>query len=602
MALQNHLSFIFLIIIFFFFTHSSSSFQENYPINPFFHHPTLSLETSFGLELLQTTPFSPDIIPTSSSSGGPTPTPGGLWILLQKSIGISAMHMQLLHNNKIVIFDRTDFGRSNLSLPFGKCRYNDEKVPVDCTAHSLIYDIASNTFRPLMVQTDVWCSSAAVDPDGVLVQTGGFHSGANKIRLFTPCYNDFCDWIELRQNLTVRRWYSSDHILPDGRIIIVGGRRAFSYEFFPKNPIVMSSADVYWFQFLKETSDPKEENNLYPFLHLLPDGNLFVFANQRCILLDYMNNKILKEFPMIPGEKRSYPAAGSSVLLPIDLKGVGNGSPLPEVEVMICGGANGGAYLQARMGVYVAASKTCGRLRVTDPDPQWVMEEMPMNRVMPDMLLLPTGDVLILNGASRGAAGWESAEDPVLNPVLYRPNEINPNQRFVVLNPTVIPRLYHSSAILLPDGRILVGGSNPHILYEFTGVNYPTDLSLEAFLPPYLAPQYSELRPSILSLEGPMENIISYGQQFSITFTAALYHPDQDFTVTMIAPSFTTHSFAMNQRLMVLESVGTQQLSEVAFKVTVYAPPTRNIAPPGYYMMFLVNEGVPSTGFWIKMK
>lgn len=48
----------------------------------------------------------------------------GKWILLHKSIGVSAMHMQLLHNNKVVIFDRTDFGSSNLSLPQGKCRYD----------------------------------------------------------------------------------------------------------------------------------------------------------------------------------------------------------------------------------------------------------------------------------------------------------------------------------------------------------------------------------------------------------------------------------------------------------------------------------------------
>ncbi|XP_027098560.2 aldehyde oxidase GLOX-like [Coffea arabica] len=607
MASQNHRSFIFLIIIMLVFPFptyssiSSSPFQENNPL-PFFIHPSLPPRSEFEPELPQAPSDSANIPPSSSS--GPI-NPGGLWILLQKSIGISAMHMQLLYNNKVVIFDRTDFGRSNISLPFGRCRFSvDDKLRIDCTAHSVIYDIVTNTFRPLMVQTDVWCSSAAVNPDGVLVQTGGYRGGADKIRLFTPCNNDFCDWLELPQNLTVRRWYASDQILPDGRIIIVGGRRAFSYEFFPKNSVFFSNAEVYWLQFLKETSDPREENNLYPFLHLLPDGNLFVFANQHSVILDYVNNKILRKFPPIPGEKRSYPSTGSSVLLPLRLTGSGSrlGSPSPEVEVMICGGANGGSYIQARLGVYVAASKSCGRLRVTDPDPEWEMETMPMNRVMPDMLLLPTGDVLILNGASKGSAGWELADDPVLHPVLYRPSEMDPQQRFTVLNPTVNPRLYHSSAVLLPDGRVLVGGSNPHALYRFTGVKYPTDLTLEAFLPPYLGPQYSQLRPSILTFEGPTDNIISYGQQFSITFTLGLHPPGQDFRVTMIAPSFTTHSFAMNQRLVMLDVVGYQQLSAFAFKVTVCAPPTRNIAPPGYYMTFVVNGGIPSTGVWIRMK
>lgn len=510
------------------------------------------------------------------------------------------MHMQLLYNNKVVIFDRTDFGTSNLSLPNGKCRYNlDKKLDIDCSAHSLIYDVATNTFRPLTVLTNVWCSSGSVIPNGTLVQTGGYNDGDHKIRLFTPCADDSCDWIELSENLFVRRWYASNHILPDGRIIIVGGRdnhgRAFSYEFFPKDSA--SNLEIYPLRFLQETTDPFEENNLYPFLHLLPDGNLFLFANNRSILLDYVKNRVLKEFPPIPGEKRSYPATGSSVLLPLRL----TGSTMPEAEVMICGGAAGGAYLQALRGVYGGASKTCGRLRVTDPSPEWVMEEMPMNRVMPDMLLLPTGDVLILNGASNGTAGWENADNPVHNPVLYRPGFLNPRWRFVVLNPTVIPRMYHSSAILLLDGRILVGGSNPHEGYIFTGVKYPTELTLESYSPPYLAPQFSSLRPSILSVEGSLGTTISYGQKFSITFTLGFYREDRSFMVTMAAPSFTTHSFAMNQRLMMLNIVEIQRLSVFGHKVRVRAPPSANVAPPGYYMLFVVYEGVPSHGLWINI-
>ncbi|PHU11045.1 hypothetical protein BC332_17975 [Capsicum chinense] len=92
----------------------------------------------------------------------------GEWRLLQKSIGISAVHMQLLSNNKVVIFDTTDFGRSNLSLPGGRCRYDPSDLVSreDCSAHSVLYDIGSNTFRALMLQTDPWCSSGAVLSDG----------------------------------------------------------------------------------------------------------------------------------------------------------------------------------------------------------------------------------------------------------------------------------------------------------------------------------------------------------------------------------------------------------------------------------------------------
>ncbi|KAL0296929.1 UNVERIFIED_CONTAM: Aldehyde oxidase GLOX1 [Sesamum radiatum] len=488
---------------------------------------------------------------------------GGEWSLLQETIGVSAMHMQLLYNNKVLIFDRMDFGPSNLTLPTGKCRYNDEAVSQDCTAHSLLYDVASNTYRPLLVKTDVWCSSGAVNSKGTLIQTGGYHGGDHKIRLFIPCDDDQCDWIELHQNLTVHRWYSSDHILPDGRVII---------------------------------------NNLYPFLYLLPDGNLFVFANQRSVVLDYKKNKIVKEFSVIPDEKRTYPTTGSSVMLPLKLTAGGWDGYLahPEVEVMVCGGARGGAYMKAIEGLYVAASKSCGRIRVTDQDPKWEMEDMPMGRVMPDMLLFT--DDHHLNGAANGTAGWECAVNPVLNPVIYKPDELDPTKRFSVLNPTKIARMYHSAATLLPDGRVLVGGSNPHVRYNFTGVRYPKELSLEAFSPPYLASEHDHLRPSILSIEGPANNVLSYGQLFAITFSLGMYQHAEEYMVAMAAPSFTTHSFAMNQRLLVLYVVDAHQLSAFDHKVTLYAPATANIAPPGYYMLFVVHQGVPGHCVWIRIK
>ncbi|KAK4481627.1 hypothetical protein RD792_012531 [Penstemon davidsonii] len=89
-------------------------------------------------------------------------------------------------------------------------------------------------------------------------------------------------------------------------------------------------------------------------------------------------------------------------MLPLRL--IPDGS-LPTVDVIVCGGARGGVYVNAANGVYVAASNSCGRLRITDPSPNWVMEYMPTSRVMPDMLLLPTGAVIILNGAANGTAG-----------------------------------------------------------------------------------------------------------------------------------------------------------------------------------------------------
>ncbi|URE20585.1 hypothetical protein MUK42_11219 [Musa troglodytarum] len=507
---------------------------------------------------------------------------GGEWKLLQHSIGVSAMHMQLLHNDRVVVFDRTDFGPSNLSLPDGRCRNdpNDKALPVDCTAHSTEYDVVANAFRPLMILTDTWCSSGSVAPDGTLVQTGGFNDGDRAARTFRPCDDGSCDWVETAQALAVRRWYATNQVLPDGRAVVVGGRRQFNYEFYPKSdPSDMSAIAL---RFLQDTRDDVEDN-LYPFVHLSIDGNLFIFANNRAILLDYSKNTVVRTYPKMPiGEPRNYPSSGSSVLLPL--------KPSPtEAEVLICGGAPAGSYSQAlQKKRFLRALDSCGRIKITDAAPSWSMEAMPVPRVMGDMVLLPDGDVLLINGAAAGTAGWELGRDPVLTPVVYRP-EAAAGARFDIQSASTTPRLYHSTAVLLRDGRVLVGGSNPHVNYSFSGVEYPTELSMEAFSPPYLSSENSRLRPQILTPPSPIQ--LTYGGRFSLQFSVGVVS-EGGIRVTMVAPSFATHSFSMNQRLLVLETEGGT--SEVA----AAAPASAILAPPGYYMVYVVNGGVPSEGIW----
>ncbi|KAL6213563.1 hypothetical protein ACLB2K_013010 [Fragaria x ananassa] len=524
----------------------------------------------------------------------PTDAADGKWELLLKNVGISAMHMQLLHNDRVVMFDRTNFGPSNLSLPNGVCRKNpnDTALKVDCTAHSAEYDVASNTVRPLFVFTDTWCSSGAVNPSGSLVQTGGSNEGEKRVRVFNPCAT--CDWKEIQNGLVNRRWYATDHILPDGRQIIIGGRGEFNYEFYPKSAGSMTALNL---PFLQETSDGAAiENNLYPFVFLNVDGNLFIFANNRAILFDYVAGKVVKTYPTIPGgEPRSYPSTGSAVLLPLkSTKGQAT-----EAEVLVCGGAPKGAFVKALKGTYMDALKSCARIKITDPNPAWVMEDMPLARIMGDMTLLPNGDVLIINGAGQGAAGWDIGRQPVLTPVVYKPENVV-GSRFVQQNPSAIARMYHSTAVLLRDGRVLVGGSNPHNRYEFSNVLFPTELALEAFSPSYLDAQFASLRPSIISPGSQVR--LGYGRslavRFSITGTIAL----NSVSVTMVSPSFTTHSFAMNHRLVVLASEKVKALKNSTFEVQVTTPASGNLAPAGYYLLHVVHQKIPSAGIWVKIR
>ncbi|KAG2321214.1 hypothetical protein Bca52824_014427 [Brassica carinata] len=513
------------------------------------------------------------------------------------------MHMQLLPNDRVVMFDRTNFGPSNISLPNGNCRDNPQDAisKIDCTAHSIEYNVASNTIRPLTVQSNTWCSSGSLRPDGVLVQTGGDRDGELKARTFTPCEDNECDWVEINNGLARRRWYSSNHILPDGKQIVIGGQRQFNYEFFPKT----TSPNVIELPFLAETNDRGEENNLYPYVFLNTDGNLFIFANNRAILLDYVNNKVVKTYPAIPGgDPRSYPSTGSAVLLP--LKNLE--ADKIDAEVLVCGGAPKGSFILAfRRRTFVKALDTCARIKINDENPQWTVEKMPRARVMGDMTLLPNGDVLLINGGSAGSAAWELGREPVFVPDLYHPE--NPvNSRFESLNPNTIPRMYHSTAILLRDGRVLVGGSNPHAFYNFTGVLFPTELSLEAFSPAYLEQEFAKLRPKIMSPKS--QSTITYGTNLKLKFKVSGKFKGP-VKVTMVFPSFTTHSFSMNQRLLVLDNVRVKKTSSVFgalfgksknYEIQVRTPRSANIAPPGYYMMFVVNENVPSEGIWVRLQ
>ena len=256
--------------------------------------------------------------------------------------------------------------------------------------------------------------------------------------------------------------------------------------------------------------------------------------------------------------------------------------------------------MQIYNGKFDGSLDTCGRIKISDANPQWAMETMPMARVMGDMLLLPNGHVLIINGASAGVAGWELGRNPILIPVTYTPdNQIG--SRFEVQNPSTKARVYHFTAVLLRDGRILVCGSNPHDKYVFTNVLYPTELSLEAFSPSYLESSSNALRPSIISPK--TKTSIRYGKRVAITFTVSGPVDLNSITVTMVSPSFNTHSFTMNQRLLVLDSANsTKPVGKSTYKIGVVAPPSGNIAPAGNYMLFVVHKDIPSPGIWVRIQ
>ncbi|XP_024972069.1 aldehyde oxidase GLOX-like [Cynara cardunculus var. scolymus] len=516
------------------------------------------------------------------------------WKLLLNNTGVVAMHMAVTHHNNVVIFDQTEAGPSKYRLRHQhkgkKCRTGDD---ASCYAHSVEYNVLKNRVRALHLATDTWCSSGSFLSNGSLLQTGGNGAGSRKIRYYKPCTNSRCDWTEQKKQLSVRRWYASSLYLPqENGVIVVGGQSVFTYEFVPKSS---GPRGPYNLPLLHRTYERNSKgNNLYPILHLSSDGHLFIFANRDSILFDYKRHKVVKKFPTIPGNGgRSYPSTGSSVILPLD-----HNDNFTKVEVMVCGGAAHGSYVAAQQHKYLMGLRSCGRMVITGNHHRWRMENMPGPRLMSDMLILPTGDVLIINGAKRGSAGWNSASDPALEPYLYRPSQLV-GRRFQVLKQTKISRMYHSSAVLLPDGRILVAGGNPNNRYILRGVAHPTELRLQALVPDYMSNRFDHLRPKNVTVVYPQHSTgVKNGETFNVSFRLA--SEPQNLSVVAYAPPFTTHSLSMNQRMLRLECLSLERGSRGLVEAKAVAPPSIYASPPGFYMLTVVNGGIPSRSSWVK--
>ncbi|XP_031094980.1 aldehyde oxidase GLOX1-like [Ipomoea triloba] len=526
------------------------------------------------------------------------------WEIVTQNVGVSAMHMQLMINNKVVWFDTTNLGPSALMQNPRWCR-KDLKGLDDCWAHGVTYDpYTAKVVKTLGLTLNPWCSSGGLSSTGKLINTGGYDNGIRGIRIVDPC--DTCDFRE-NIGLASNRWYASQQMLENGDIIVVasqqmlengdiivvGGRRSPNYEFIVPDQLKFPNKQ-FPLRLLVETTDGHLENNLYPFVYLLPDGNVFLFANDRSIIFNPRTGRTIRELPKLPGGSRNYPASGQSALLPLKLTPNTKANDFVKAEVLVCGGNTHEAFkvTERPPRQFPPALKDCGRIVANQVGAQWEIDEMPSRRVMGDMLILPNGDLLLLNGAQTGTAAWDAAEEPNFTPVLYSPNKPK-GSRFTQLKLTRIARMYHSSSGVMPDGKILVAGSNTHATYDFRA-KYPTDMRVQKFSPPYLAPALQKFRPEILDIT-PKQLV--YGQNFKINIRLDVPADISGIKVTMYPPPFTTHGFSQGQRMLILG------LTSVANKtISAVAPPSGKLAPPGYYLIFVVHRGVPSKGMWVHIK
>lgn len=162
---------------------------------------------------------------------------------------------------------------------------------------------------------------------------------------------------------------------------------------------------------------------------------------------------------------------------------------------------------------------------------------------------------------------------------------------------TTIARVYHSTANLLPDGRVLVAGSNCHIMYTFTG-DFPTELRVESFSPAYLDPINDPFRPQIVTFP----EIVNYNTSFNVEISLPTA-PTGNIGLTLTSSPFTTHSFSQGQRQIKLPVTAPSLISGTdTYLLTALGPISTTVAPPSWYMLHAINEGIPSGGIWVNVQ
>ncbi|KAI1298783.1 hypothetical protein EDD11_006753 [Mortierella claussenii] len=600
--------------------------QVTYATAPrFFSLKQCSLTAILATTLLATTlttrfPSGSDA--AASGFGATSASLGGQWDLIGHS-GVSAMHAILRpFTNSVLFLERVQ--ASTFAKMHGTSQNGNRGEDY---AWSTEFSTSDGQWRSLDVKSNMFCSAGGYLPDGTIASlaggepSGAIQQGYDGIRLYRPCNGTQCDWQQdFNVHLQEKRWYPTVEALASGDLIIIGGSNHAAsinndhinvpnFEFFPPLPGPQKTID---FPFLVETLP----NNLYPIVHLLPDKNLFILASTKAIILSTTTWKIIKRLPDIPGPPRNYPLTGGSVLLP--LMPENNFEP----EILVCGGAT--EFSTQAKGV-----ASCGRIAPLSEKPSWEMEDMPFGRMMPDMAHLADGTIAIMNGANTGTAGFDRASDPVLHPVQYLPYEKLGN-RFRIWNPSVIARMYHSVAFMLPDASLLVAGSNPNGKpVQYGEGPFPTEYRVERFSPPYLFPQGKGRGEGQAGDHGDgavargeivgYPSKIQYGKTFDLSIEWYNTYPNS-IRVALVQPGFITHSTHMSQRYVGLEIMKREPMKEAvndgntvsvaeekkriveAGLFQVKAPATSGLAPPSHYMLAVVLDGVPvSEAKWVQL-
>ena len=443
----------------------------------------------------------------------------------QIPVGLIGVGAALLHTGKVLLWESREGGTGS-------------KVG--------LFDPNTLTTQDLSIQypRNVFCSGSFTLPDGRLLITGGdppsfvgakdVNVGTKDVSIFDPVTET---WSELPK-MAFPRWYPSDVELANGTVLVFSGNDDLG-----QRVLTVESFDPSTNTWTTLPATANKELGLYPRTLLLPSGQILTAGKlQNTNMFDPSTNTWTSVGPFNVGERKE----GGAVLLPGLTKALAAGG-------------------RSTAGV---VTNTAEILDLTSPTPQWTYTSpMARPRINENLVLLADGTVLAVGGGSGTPFG-----NPEKSAELYDPA----TGTWTTMASQTANRTYHSTALLLPDGRVLSAGSTNGL---------PEETTVEIYSPPYL---FKGPRPTITNVQTQ----IGYGQSFDITT------PDSaDISrVALIRPGTVTHAVNFDQRYVDMNFTTSNGI------VTATAPTSGNVAPPGYYMLVVVNSaGVPSVASWVQL-
>jgi hypothetical protein len=416
-----------------------------------------------------------------------------------------------------------------------------------------VWDPSTNTMTVQTQSWDMFCNGMIVLPDGRPFIMGGNLQydpffGWNRTSIYNPAaVSPKPSFVDM-EDMAHGRWYPTSTVLGDGRVLIFSGLDELGN--------TNSQTEIYTVGGGFAAPVMAWTPPLYPRLHLLPNGKVFYSGSTtQSRTFDPTTNAWSNVIATtIYGGTRTY---GSSVLLP--LTPANNYAP----KVMILGGGN-------------PATATTEIIDLSVPTPTWTKgPAMSEPRIEMNATILPNGQVLTVGGSLND----EDTSTASLNADLYDPA----TNKMLSASANAVPRLYHSVALLLPDATVWIAGGNPN-----RGTYEP---SVEIYSPAYLfnPDGTPATRPTIT---GVTPSVIGYGTSFQVQTPDAA----NIASAVLVKDGAVTHAFNMDQRLVGLT------FTPGSGALTVTGPPSGNIAPPGYYMLFLIdNAGVPSIAKFVQV-